>query len=265
MKLVVLGSGTSHGIPVIGCNCDVCRSVNPKDKRMRASLYVKGSNGETAVIDTGPEFRLQALGVGIQKLDAVFITHDHADHIHGLDDVRPLCNDTPLPVYCSPQTILELRERFSYVFKSTQYGGGKPKITFNEISSPVTVGNLKFTPIPVKHGDLDIFGWRIDENAKTRSIVYLTDLNAIPKTSLQIIGSPEILIIGGLRTNPHPTHFTFDQALNSAVKIGAEQVFLTHICHDYSHNEIEAYCDNFVESLKLSGISMSPAWDGLTL
>ncbi|MCL1993191.1 MAG: MBL fold metallo-hydrolase [Spirochaetes bacterium] len=270
MKLVILGSGTSHGVPVIGCACAVCASANPKDNRLRASLYIEGSNGETAVIDTGPEFRLQALRAGIKKLDAVFLTHEHADHLHGLDDLRPLCGETPLPVFCNSRTMADIRERFSYAFFQTEYRD-KPRISLAEAAAPVKVGKLVFTPIPVKHGALDILGWRIDEegndagSAAFQGAVYLTDLSEIPEKSLPAIGSPEILIIGGLRTRPHGTHFTFRQALGEAANIGARQVFLTHVCHDYSHEQIQHYCDAFIEEKKLKGISMSPAWDGLTL
>lgn len=263
MKLTVLGSGTSHGIPVVGCSCAVCRSEDPRDKRMRASLYIEGTGGETAVIDTGPEFRLQALRAGISRLDAVFLTHAHADHIHGLDDVRPLSLKTPLPVYGDKPSIAEVRERFSYVFKNTQRGGGKPRIILAEVSAPLAVGGLNFTPIPVKHGALDILGWRIDEAGKTAA--YLTDTSAIPPASLPLIGSPQLLIIGGLRSRPHETHFNFEQALHTALGLRARQVFLTHICHDYTQRQIEEYCRNFILERELKGISMGPAWDGLKL
>ncbi|MDR2433252.1 MAG: MBL fold metallo-hydrolase [Treponema sp.] len=263
MKLTVLGSGTSHGIPVVGCLCAVCRSEDPRDKRMRASLYVEGEGGETAVIDTGPEFRLQALRADIRRLDAVFFTHAHADHIHGLDDVRSLSVKTPLPVYGDKPTIREIRKRFSYIFKNTQRGGGKPRIIPAAVSAPLAAGGLRFTPVPVKHGALDILGWRIDEAGKTA--VYLTDASAIPPASLPLIAGADILIIGALREQPHETHFNFEQALHTAAGLRLRQVFLTHICHDYTHREIEAYCRNFILERELTGITIGPAWDGLEL
>jgi phosphoribosyl 1,2-cyclic phosphate phosphodiesterase len=266
MKLVVLGSGTSHGIPVIACDCPVCSSEDPRDKRMRASLYVTGDRGERVVIDTGPEFRLQAIRAGINRLDAVFLTHSHADHIHGLDDLRPLCRKQALPVYGNSQTLEELRERFSYVFKHTQEGGGKPRLTLKTVRDPVRIGGLIFTPVPVKHGGLDILGWKITRRKEPSGnpAVYLTDVSHIPSASLDLIQDPEVLFIGGLRTRPHKTHFTFDQALNTALGLGAKQTYLTHICHEHSHRDIETYCRIFEKKSDAPGI-MKPAYDGLEL
>ena len=271
MKLRILGSGTSHGVPVIGCGCGVCGSEDPKDKRMRSSLYIEGSGGEAAVIDTGPEFRLQAIGAGIRRLDAIFLTHAHADHLHGLDDVRPLSKEKPVPVYGNRGAMEELRERFSYAFKITQRGGGKPQIIPVEAMAPVVIGKLRFSPVPVKHGALDILGWRIDENPGESGgnprggVVYLTDTSAIPEDASSLIGSPEILVIGGLRKRPHETHFNFEQALNAAMDMRARRTYLTHICHDFSHREINGYCRDFMEKRSLPEIEMAPAYDGLEL
>ncbi|GHV58253.1 MBL fold metallo-hydrolase [Spirochaetia bacterium] len=264
MKLTILGSGTSHGVPVVGCGCPVCQSENSKDKRMRASLFIEGNRGERTIIDTGPEFRLQAIRAGIKKLDGIFLTHAHADHVHGLDDVRPLSRETPLPVYGNSETINEMKERFSYIFRETQHGGGKPRIIPIAVSEPVVLGGLTFTPIPVKHGILDILGWKIEEDAAD-GVVYLTDTSEIPAASRKIIGKLAVLIIGALRIRPHETHFSFEQALNAALEIGAKQVYLTHICHDYLHGEIVEYCRNFMKEQGLRGIPAEPSYDGLEI
>ena len=278
MKLIILGSGTSHGIPVIGCSCPICTSSDSKDKRMRCSLYVEGAGGERAVIDTGPEFRLQALREGITRLDAIFLTHAHADHIHGLDDIRPLCRDKPMPVYGNSLTLSELKERFSYIWRKTQDGGGKPHIELKEAIKALSLGNLIFTPIPVKHGEIDILGWKITEiqdralnetqDRASWNAVYLTDCTNISEDSFALIaqkGPPELLIIDGLRVNPHETHFSFEQALEMGLRIGARQVYLTHICHAHSNREVEEYCRDFAQKHGIRSSYMGPAWDGLVI
>jgi phosphoribosyl 1,2-cyclic phosphate phosphodiesterase len=230
---------------------------------MRASLYVKGDAGERLVIDTGPEFRLQALRAGISRLDAVLLTHPHADHVHGLDDVRPLTWASPLPVYGNQPTIEELEARFAYVFQQTQKGGGKPRITPEVVPPVLNIGRLSVTPVPVKHGILDILGWKITENGS--AAVYLTDTNGIPAPSRSLIAESEILIIGALRVQPHETHFSFDEAMEAAADIHARRVYFTHLSHDYKHREIEDYCRQFQEKRGIKGIFMGPSYDGLEL
>ncbi|MDR2552920.1 MAG: MBL fold metallo-hydrolase [Treponema sp.] len=265
MKLTILGSGTSHGVPVIGCACPVCISPDSRDRRMRCSLYIEGPAGERAVIDTGPEFRLQALKAGMERLDAVFLTHAHADHIHGLDDIRPLSREKPIPVYGNGPVIAEFRKRFAYIFRITQTGGGKPRIATCIADGPVRLGSLVFTPLPVKHGTLDILGWKIEqESAPEVSAVYLTDTSFIGGETMGIIGRPDLLIIGALRGRPHETHFTFGEALETAAGTGTPRAFLTHICHEHSHRQIEEYCRSFVEK-NAPGLKAGPAWDGLGL
>jgi phosphoribosyl 1,2-cyclic phosphate phosphodiesterase len=236
------------------------------------------------VIDTGPEFRLQAVAAGLTGLDAILLTHSHADHLHGLDDVRPLSRDKPIPVYGNDQTISELEERFSYIFHPAQIGGGIPQIECCRIREPLRVGGLHFTPVPVRHGNLDILGWAIREvsvkdggknGARSGAkddvndepgqalAVYLTDTSAIPDDSIPLVKNPGVLIIGALRMRPHPTHFNFDGALEAALRIGARRIYLTHICHDYTHEEISAYCGEFLKNH--AGVSAAPAWDGLEL
>jgi phosphoribosyl 1,2-cyclic phosphate phosphodiesterase len=229
---------------------------------MRSSLYIRGASGERAVIDTGPEFRLQAVQAGITRLDGIFLTHAHADHLHGLDDIRPLCRDQPMPVYAAPNIMEEVRERFSYIFKDTQIGGGKPRIAPIIVSGPVRIGHLIFTPIPVKHGVLDILGWKITEG--TASAAYITDTSGIPASSFRLLERPEAVIIGALRNRPHETHFSFEEALSAAAQTETGRIYLTHICHDHSHQEIEAFCRRFRHDRGFTGIAQ-PAYDGLEL
>jgi len=273
MKIIVLGSGTSHGIPVVGCSCPVCKSNDPWDKRMRSSLYIEGPGGESILIDAGPDFRMQALAAGITRLDAIFLTHSHADHIHGLDDIRPLSHEKPLPIYGNAQTIAEMKERFSYVFGTVwgadQEGGGKPKLSPFVANGPIRMGRLIFTPIPVKHGALDILGWEVREDSG-KIFLYLTDTSAVPPSSLALLGSSglrnsRLIIIGGLRRKHHETHFTFDEALETALGLGADRIYLTHICHEHPHSEIEKICQSFRESRKLADMDIHPAWDGMEL
>ena len=232
---------------------------------MRSSVYIEGPGGETVLIDAGPEFRLQAVRAGIDRLDAIFLTHAHADHINGLDDVRPLSRLNPLPVYGNQQTIEEMKERFSYIWKETQLGGGKPQLNPHVVSvSPVQIGSLIFTPLPVKHGVLDILGWEVGGKAGG-SFLYLTDTSAIPAATMERLISSNsrsrVIVIGGLRARPHETHFTFEQAIDVALGIGAKEIFLTHICHEHSHVKIEEIC----QKLRKEGTEIHPAWDGLEL
>ncbi|MDR1353693.1 MAG: MBL fold metallo-hydrolase [Treponema sp.] len=271
MRVTVLGSGTSHGVPVIGCDCPVCRSRDPRDTRTRASLYIQGEGGEQVVIDTGPEFRIQALKAGIDNLDAVFLTHTHADHLHGLDDIRALTWDKAIPVYANEQSIAELKERFSYIFRETQIGGGKPRIIPIVLTGTVNIGGLSLTPVPLKHGFLDILGWRITETARggsaaaeaARTVVYMTDTSAVPETSWPLIRGAYTHIIGAIRIKPHETHFSFEQALETAVLAGTRRMLITHISHRSAHREIEEICQKFSEKRNLEGISLGPAWDNL--
>jgi phosphoribosyl 1,2-cyclic phosphate phosphodiesterase len=181
-----------------------------------------------------------------------------------MDDIRPLTRENPLPVYGNRETIDELRERFSYVFRETQRGGGKPRLLPTVAGAgPITIGGLRFSPIPVIHGALSILGWRVDEGPA--AAVYLTDTSEIPASSRPLIGRPGVLIIGGLRTQPHPTHFNFEQALDAAAQTGAPRSFLTHICHDHSHRDIVKYCGNYREQHGLGSAVMEPAYDRLEL
>jgi phosphoribosyl 1,2-cyclic phosphate phosphodiesterase len=292
MLCTLLGTGTSHGIPVIGCDCHVCSSNDPSDKRFRTSAYISGGSSApqslnepraaSVLIDTGPEFRLQAIAHRIAAIDAVLITHSHADHIHGIDDLRIFSNTNPkhaaerkpLPLYSNAHTLKEIESRFSYIFKPTLEGGGKPNISVHGCEgftpeSPLVIGNLEIVYIPMLHGSLTVAGWLISEyiGAQKVSIAYLTDCNAISDESISLInraaqmstGRLVHVVLDGLRARPHSTHFSFDEALECAAKIGGEHTWITHICHDMNHEEITAY---FMER---SVGKVLPAYDGLVL
>ena len=249
MNTVIMGSGTSHGVPVVGCDCRVCRSTDPRDKRSRASLLVRTDDCEI-VIDTCPEFRLQAVRHGIKRLDALLYTHAHADHLHGIDDIRPLTRKNPAAVYGSAAVCGELHSRFPYIFTPAGKGGGKPRIELREMPRDgIEVGGLAILPVPIFHGELPIYGYRIGDMA------YLTDCSRIPDSSYALLGNLEFLIIGALRFRPHPTHFSVDEAVAEAHRIGAQRTVLTHLCHDATHLELAAYLPKKIE----------PAYDGLSL
>ncbi len=252
MVISFLGTGTSHGIPVIACSCPVCRSEDPRDARYRASILVKGDSGERILVDAGPEFRLQALRAGLDSLDAMLLTHAHADHIHGLDDLRPLTHNHVLPVYGNTQTIDELRERFSYFFRTTQKGGGKPKINELVADGKFQIGGLTIRPIPIEHGRLEILGWKFSEGNKKAA--YITDASGIPSASIRHLRHLDLLIVGALRERPHETHYSFSQAKALIDKLSPKKALITHICHEHSHTDIETW---FV------GTVAGPAWDGL--
>lgn len=251
MEAIIMGSGTSHGVPVVGCSCRVCRSEDPRDKRSRASLLVR-SRDINLLIDTSTEFRIQAIREGISSLDAVFYTHSHADHLHGLDDIRPLTKDRPMPVYAGESTQKDIRKRFDYIFsiRPGQKGGGRPKIELRPlVPEGVTIKGITIVPIPIFHGELPILGFRIGE------LAYITDCSRIPEDSYPLLRGIKKLIIGALRKRPHPTHFSIDEAVAEAERIGPENTWLTHLCHDHSHAEL----------LEILPKKIEPAWDGLSI
>ena len=255
MLITVLGSGTSFGVPSINCECPVCTSDDPHDKRTRASIWI--NDGTTSVvIDTATDFRQQALREKIRTVDGLLITHCHADHIHGLDDIRPYTYKNSIPVYGNDWSMDEFKERFSYIFKRTQRGGGKPQITLNSISQKmldaneeIKIGSLSFLPVPIKHGNLDVLGYR------TGSFAYLTDCNSIPASSMEKLRGVEFLIIDALRYRPHSTHFSIDEAIEASRKIGAEKTWFTHLCHDVAHKDLK---QDLPEGI-------APAFDGLKI
>jgi len=230
------------GVPTLGCQCAVCLSANSRDRRLRPSALVrwieKNGNTERAInvlIDTGPDFREQALASDLRALDAVLYTHSHADHILGLDDLRPLsflhfdATGQPIPLYATPETRVVLEHVYSYTFSPDSSYTHRARVRIHPIGTGVTLGGLRFTPVPVLHGTLPIIGYRFG------SAAYLTDVSAIPESSFALLEGVEVLVLSALRHKPHPSHATLDQAVAWATRIGAPQTWFTHISHDLGH------------------------------
>lgn len=296
-----MGTGTSHGVPVIGCNCAVCTSSDPHDARLRCAALVEHKD-KHFLIDVGPDFRFQALKFKICRLDAVFITHSHADHLHGIDDLRifshknsfammkdrmiaekfPETDGEGLPIYTSERTKGYIHQRFPYIFVDHDKGGGIPKLHLisideNNAKNPLCLDDLQIVPIPMMHGnhhtDGYVFSYR--ENGEKKGIAYLTDCNFISDESIERVieagGKINHLVIDALREKEHSSHCNFLQALAYAERIGAKHTHFTHMTHDMSHVQIQNYIDEHLpdfpnlKKIAENGGSVSPAYDGLVL
>ena len=234
--LTVLGSGTSMGVPTIGCNCAVCHSEDAYDRRTRPSILVS-YNGHNVLIDTTPDFREQALREKITRLDAVLYTHTHADHILGIDDLRPLSyghKPGRMPLYADRRSAEILRNMFRYIFEGKYKFGGLPLVELKTIDGPLELFGTKFEPVTVIHGETPILGFRFG------SAAYLTDHSEIPQTSMYQLRDLDILFLDALRYTPHPTHTTVEQALKIAEELKPKRAFFTHICHDLPHEATNA-------------------------
>jgi phosphoribosyl 1,2-cyclic phosphate phosphodiesterase len=250
-EITFLGTGTSNGIPVIGCGCAVCRSDDPRDKRTRTSAVVR-TGKLTFLIDTATELRTQALANNLTHVDAVLMTHAHADHTGGFDDLRRFneVQQQHLPVYANATTAEMLRERYAYTFVDTfSFYGGKPDLYLHETSGPFEVMGQTVIPIPVLHGRLPISGYRIGD------LAYITDAKTIPDESLELLQDLDILVLNALRAREHPTHLSFGEAIEIIQRLAPRQAYLVHLSHETSHNEAQA--------LLPPGIEV--AWDGLTV
>lgn len=256
MQVTLLGTGTSTGIPVIGCSCRVCTSKDPRDNRLRCSCAIV-ANGVHIVIDTGPDFRQQALQYDIRRVDGVLFTHHHFDHVVGLDDLRPYCfdNDNPVRCYARENTADVLGRMFTYIFDDGSYPG-VPNLVLETVADRFVVTSryddrksVEVVPIEVDHGNLTMFGYRIGKFA------YLTDTNAIPDSSLEKLRGLDVLVLDALRDRPHPTHFTINEAVDVAHQIGASQTFFVHMTHSVLHEEVNSRLPQ----------GMALAYDGLVL
>jgi phosphoribosyl 1,2-cyclic phosphate phosphodiesterase len=235
MHVIMLGSGTSQGVPVIGCRCAVCTSADPRNRRTRASVYVRlGERG--VVIDTATEFRLQCVANGIERLDAVLFTHAHADHVHGLDDVRQFnhLQGERIPCYGSAETMGYLAQKFDYFFRETQAGGGKPDVEFVGVDGPFELFGRRIVPLPVMHGGLSVYGYRIG------AFAYITDASAIAPQTMALLEGLDTLILNALRVEPHPTHLSIGQAVAVIEQLRPRRAFLTHLTHRLEHAATEA-------------------------
>ena len=222
---------------MIGCDCPVCRSTDPRDARLRPSIVVDLDDGLRVLVDTTPDLRTQALRHDVRRVDAVLFTHAHADHMMGLDDLRRYnhLSRRPLPVYADAPTLESLRRTFSYAFEpDAPRGGGVPDLTLWTIGGRFSLGRQEVIPVPVKHGPWDVLGFRFG------AFAYLTDCNRIPESSLALLGGLDCLVLDALRHRPHPTHFHLTEAVRTARLIGARQTFFTHIAHELGHEVTSA-------------------------
>jgi phosphoribosyl 1,2-cyclic phosphate phosphodiesterase len=251
MKVTFLGTGTSQGVPVIGCPCEVCSSMDYRDKRLRSSIYLEVS-GKSFVIDSGPDFRQQMLREQIKKLDAIIFTHGHKDHIAGLDDVRAFnfLHNMDMPVFGNEEVLRQLQVEFHYAFGQLRYPG-TPQLQLNEIAEEAfEVSGVRFLPLPVKHFKMPVLGFRVND------FCYITDANHIPDSTYDKMRGTRVLVLNALQREKHLSHFNLSEALDVAIKVGAEQTYLIHVSHRLGqHKEIEKELPK----------SVALAYDGLTI
>ena len=254
MKVTVLGSGTSSGVPIVGCDCSVCTSNNPKNNRLRSSCWFEVL-GKSILIDTSPDLRLQALRYKINHVDAILYTHIHADHVHGLDEMRiyNAYQKAAIPAFGDEKTMTHLSAHFSYIFSPTSlYPSLVPRLEAHAVSGRFDCVGVPVQMIPCHHGKT-----YMTQNYRIGNAAWLTDTNGIPDASLELLRDLDVLFLDGLRPKPHPTHFCFDESIAAAQKIGAKKTYLIHLTHDYEHDEVNKTLPDGIE-LAYDGL----IWEG---
>jgi phosphoribosyl 1,2-cyclic phosphate phosphodiesterase len=253
LKITVLGSGTSVGVPAIGCHCDVCTSTDPRDNRLRPSVLVSYED-RNILIDTTPDLRTQALRAKLERLDAVVFTHAHADHIMGLDDIRPFNfrQRGRIPLYAAPETMAALERSFPYVFDGMLKDTNIPQVEPRPIDGPFDLFGREWIPVPVLHGRQTIYGFRFGAAA------YLTDHSEIPEPSIELLRSLDVLFLDALRYKPHPTHSTVDRSIQTVEELKPQRAFFTHLCHDLMHGRAESLLPAHIR-LAYDGLEISVA------
>ena len=255
MRLILLGTGTSFGVPQIGCRCPTCTSTDPRDRRTRTAALIE-TQGKRLLIDTPPELRLQLVAARVDQIDAVLFTHAHADHVHGIDDLRALSvrQGSMLPAYGSRATMAELIARFPYIFDPSivvQPGTSKPELAAQtlEAGTASVIAGIAVLPIALPHGEREVFGYRVGD------VAYLTDVKAIPDDVMQQLRGLEVLVLNALLSRPHPLHLSIPEAIETARRVGAGRTFFTHLTHEFTHAALAAQLP--------AGIA--PAHDGLVI
>ncbi len=249
MEIIFLGTGTSDGVPMIGCKCKICQSKNKKNKRLRSSIIIKHED-KNYLIDTSIDFRQQILRENIDSIDTVFYTHSHADHCNGIVDLRAInwaMGNKSIDCYGNEETMNNLKDKYDFIFNPIQRGGGLPSLNFNIIENTIKKNGLIITPIKVMHGILPILGYRFNNFA------YVTDASKIEESSLDLIKGVDVLVLNALRYRNHSTHFGAQTAVDLIQSLDVKQAYLTHMTHDIDHNKFDKELPS----------NISPAYDGL--
>ena len=256
MRVAFLGTGTSYGIPMPGCTCPVCTSRDPRDRRYRTSLLFTARGGFNLLLDTPPDFRSMALEHSIRRIDAVLVSHAHADHVFGFDDLRPFSvrRADPIPVWASAGTAADMRRVFSYLDRPPVPGTSLARVTLSVPSGPFSVGPFRVIPLPVEHGRADMLGWRIE--ADGRAAVVITDCKRIPSSTMALCRNADLAVVDCLRVRAHPTHFAIPETIAALCRMAPRRGYGIHLCHELSHAEATAYFSPF---------GFAPAHDGLEL